>query len=57
MLSQICVSGITVLHMKSEGIYSQDCEEDIPDNHPHENLLQFLIKVTLLLLSFLGRKI
>lgn len=57
MLSQICVSGIIVLHMKSEGIYSQECEEDTPNNHPHENLLESLIKVTLLLLSFLGRKI
>lgn len=43
MLSQICVSRITVLHIKSESVYSQDSDEDTPNNHPHENLLQSVI--------------
>lgn len=43
MLSQICVSRTTMLHIKSESIYSQDCDEDTPNNHPHENLLQSII--------------
>lgn len=43
MLSQIRVSGITVLRIISESIYSQDCDEDAPNNHLHENLLQPII--------------
>lgn len=43
MLSHIRVSGITVLHIKSKSIYSQDYDEDTPNNHPQENLLQSVI--------------
>lgn len=43
MLSQIRVSGITVLDKKSGSIYSQDYDEDTPNNDPHDNLLQSII--------------